>query len=179
MRGAPVKSRDRAEQADGVGMLRARKQFIDISALDRPVAIDIAYGGSCTAGKRDDFDHYHEVLSWAARRGLKVPAGVKLYLQFGTIDVRDYCIGRGYLDAFAAVGAELLQPACGACANCGPGSSEHREQVTISAINRNFSGRSGPGQVWLASPYTVAASAIAGRIIGFDELRRINEAAAV
>jgi len=152
---------------------------IDIGALDSPVAIDIAYGGSCTAGKRDDFDHYHEVLSWAARRGLKVPAGVKLYLQFGTIDVRDYCIGRGYLDAFAAVGAELLQPACGACANCGPGSSEHREQVTISAINRNFSGRSGPGQVWLASPYTVAASAIAGRIIGFDELRRINEAAAV
>ena len=149
---------------------------IDIGALERPVPIDIAYGGSCTAGKRDDFDHYHEVLSWAARRGLKVPAGVKLYLQFGTIDVRDYCMEKGYLDAFAAVGAELLQPACGACANCGPGASEHREQVTISAINRNFSGRSGPGQVWLASPYTVAASAIAGRIIGFDELKRSRSA---
>ena len=149
---------------------------IDIGALDRPVPIDIAYGGSCTAGKRDDFDHYYEVLSWAAHLGLKVPASVKLYLQFGTIDVRDYCIEKGYLDVFAAVGAELLQPACGACANCGPGASEYREQVTISAINRNFSGRSGPGQVWLASPYTVAASAIAGRIIGFDELKQSHSA---
>ena len=54
----------------------------------------------------------------------------------------------------------------------GPGSSERRDQVTVSAINRNFPGRSGPGQVWLASPPTVAASAIAGRIVSFDELRR-------
>jgi 3-isopropylmalate/(R)-2-methylmalate dehydratase large subunit len=145
---------------------------IEVGALETPVRIDIAYGGSCTAGKRDDFDNYHEVLSWAASRGLKVPPGIKLYLQFGTIDVHDYCVARGYLDAFTAVGAELLLPACGACANCGPGSSERREQVTISAINRNFSGRSGPGQVWLASPYTVAASAIAGRIVGFDELKK-------
>ncbi len=144
---------------------------IEIAALEKPVRIDIAYGGSCTAGKRDDFDHYHEVLSWAANRGLKVPSGVKLYLQFGTMDVHDYCIAKGYLDAFTAVGAEMLLPACGACANCGPGSSERREQVTISAINRNFPGRSGPGQVWLASPYTVAASAIAGRIIGFEGLK--------
>ena len=147
---------------------------VEIGALDERIRIDIAYGGSCTAGKREDFDHYHEVLSWAAQQGLKVPPDVKLYLQFGTVDVRDYCIRQGYLDTFAAVGAELLQPACGACANCGPGASEQRDQVTISAINRNFPGRSGPGQVWLASPYTVAASALAGRIIGFDELRRAS-----
>jgi 3-isopropylmalate/(R)-2-methylmalate dehydratase large subunit len=142
-----------------------------LSALTEPVNIDIAYGGSCTAGKRDDFDCYHEVLSWAARRGLRVADGVQLFLQFGTMDVRRYCEEKGYLDAFVAVGAQLLQPACGACANCGPGSSETAEQVVISAINRNFPGRSGPGQVWLASPYTVAASAIAGRIAGFDDLR--------
>jgi 3-isopropylmalate/(R)-2-methylmalate dehydratase large subunit len=43
--------------------------------------------------------------------------------------------------------------------------------VTISAINRNFPGRSGPGQVWLASPSTVAASAIAGEIVSFADLR--------
>jgi 3-isopropylmalate/(R)-2-methylmalate dehydratase large subunit len=43
--------------------------------------------------------------------------------------------------------------------------------VTVSAINRNFPGRSGPGQVWLASPPTVAASAIAGRLTSFEELR--------
>jgi len=45
-------------------------------------------------------------------------------------------------------------------------------QVTVSAINRNFPGRSGPGDVWLASPPTVAASAIAGELASFDELQR-------
>jgi 3-isopropylmalate/(R)-2-methylmalate dehydratase large subunit len=138
--------------------------------VDRP-RIDIAYGGSCTAGKREDFDHYHEVLAWAAARGLRVPEGVTLYLQFGTADVRDYCLRQGYLDAFEQVGATLLQPSCGACANCGPGSSSDPNQVTISAINRNFPGRSGPGQVWLASPPTVAASALVGRIASFAELK--------
>lgn len=138
---------------------------------ERP-QIDIAYGGSCTAGKREDFDHYHAVLRWAADRGLRVADGVKLYLQFGTVDVRDHCIAQGYLAAFDAVGAEILQPACGACANCGPGASEHAGQVTVSAINRNFPGRSGPGSVWLASPPTVAASAIAGELASFGELQR-------
>ena len=138
---------------------------------ERP-AIDVAYGGSCTAGKRDDFDHYHAVLAWAAQRGLRVPKHVKLYLQFGTTDVRDYCESRGYIETFERVGAEMLQPSCGACANCGPGSSTDASQVTVSAINRNFPGRSGPGQVWLASPPTVAASAIAGEIVSFDELRQ-------
>ena len=65
----------------------------------------------------------------------------------------------------------MLQPACGACANCVPGSSSSAEQVTVSAINRNFPGRSGPGSVWLASPATVAASAIAGRLSSFAELQ--------
>jgi 3-isopropylmalate/(R)-2-methylmalate dehydratase large subunit len=144
---------------------------IALGALKKRVKLDIAYGGSCTAGKREDFDHYHEVLAWAAKQGLRVPPGVKLYLQFGTADVRDYCIRKGYLAAFEQVGAELLQPACGACANCGPGSSTDAGQVTISAINRNFPGRSGPGQVWLASPPTVAASAIAGELLSYAELR--------
>ena len=136
-----------------------------------PVAIQIAYGGSCTAGKREDFDRYHEVLAWAVSRGLRVADGVSLFLQFGTVDVRDYCASRGYMAAFEQVGAEILQPACGACANCGPGTSERADQVTVSAINRNFPGRSGPGQVWVASPPTVAASAIAGELISFAALQ--------
>jgi hypothetical protein len=67
--------------------------------------------------------------------------------------------------------AALDDGTCGACANCGPGSLIASEQVTVSAINRNFPGRSGPGQVWLASPPTVAASAIAGTLMSFEELR--------
>ncbi|MDR5807110.1 aconitase family protein [Caballeronia sp. LZ019] len=146
---------------------------VPLSALSERPAVDIAYGGSCTAGKREDFEHYHEVLSWAAAHGLTVPSNVQLFLQFGTSDVRDYCVERGYLKAFEQVGATLLQPSCGACANCGPGSSTQSSQVTISAINRNFNGRSGPGKVWLASPPTVAASAIAGKVMSFDELQRL------
>jgi 3-isopropylmalate/(R)-2-methylmalate dehydratase large subunit len=144
---------------------------LQLAELSKPVAIDIAYGGSCTAGKREDFDHYHAVLKWAADRGLRVAPGVSLYLQFGTTAVRDHCIAAGYMDAFERVGARMLQPSCGACGNCGPGGSVSSSQVTVSAINRNFPGRGGPGQVWLASPPTVAASAIAGRLISFDSLQ--------
>ena len=143
-----------------------------LAELKAPVAIDIAYAGSCTAGKREDFDQYHAVFSWAAERGLKVADGVELFLQFGTLDVREYCIESGYMDAFEKIGATLLMPSCGACAGCGPGSSYSAEQVTVSSINRNFPGRSGPGKVWLASPPTVAASAILGRICSFDELQQ-------
>ena len=144
---------------------------LPLARLARPVRIDIAYGGSCTAGKREDFDHYHAVLRWAADRGLRVAPGVALYLQFGTTAVRDHCAAAGYLDAFERVGARILQPSCGACGNCGPGGSSDPGQVTVSAINRNFPGRGGPGSVWLASPPTVAASAIAGEILSFEELQ--------
>ncbi|WP_315707510.1 aconitase family protein [Brenneria uluponensis] len=142
-----------------------------LSQLTEPVKIDIAYGGSCTAGKRDDFDEYHKVLHWAVQRGKKRSSEVMLYLQFGTMDVYEYCREQGYLETFEKVGAILLKPACGACANCGPGSSINNNQVAISAINRNFPGRSGPGKVWLASPSTVVASAIKGEIISFNDLK--------
>jgi 3-isopropylmalate/(R)-2-methylmalate dehydratase large subunit len=143
---------------------------LPLAALETRPRIDIAYGGSCTAGKREDFEQYHAVLAWAAQRGLRVAPDVVLYLQFGTADVHDFCARQGWIDTFEAVGAQLLQPACGACANCGPGASIAAQQVTVSAVNRNFPGRSGPGQVWLASPATVAASAIAGRLVSFAEL---------
>jgi 3-isopropylmalate/(R)-2-methylmalate dehydratase large subunit len=144
---------------------------LPVDELDREVRIDIAYGGSCTAGKREDFDRYHDVLAWGLKRGLKVPPHVQLFLQYGTTAVRDYCIEQGYDRTFAAAGARILQPSCGACANCGPGSSTDAGQVTISAINRNFPGRSGPGQVWLASPQTVMASALAGRVTSWAALK--------
>lgn len=151
---------------------------IALNQLESRVKIDMAYGGSCTAGKREDFDHYHAVLSWALQQGLKLAPGVKLYLQYGTTAVRDYCVGKGYDRTFAEVGAEILQPSCGACANCGPGSSIDSTQVTVSAINRNFPGRSGPGAVWLASPPTVVASALAGELMSFETLQhRVSETA--
>ena len=147
-------------------------QGLPLSALQAPVRIDIAYGGSCTAGKREDFDHYHAVLAWALARGLRFAPGVQVFLQYGTTAVRDHCKALGYDRTFAAMGVRMLQPSCGACANCGPGSSTEAGQVTVSAINRNFPGRSGPGQVWLASPPTVMASALAGELVSFEALQQ-------
>ena len=145
---------------------------IPLSSLKQEVRIDIAYGGSCTAGKREDFEHYHEVLSWANQRSLRFPPHVQVFLQYGTTAVRDHCQKKGYDATFKAMGVRILQPSCGACANCGPGSSTSSDQVTVSAINRNFPGRSGPGQVWLASPPTVMASALAGSLTSFEALKR-------
>ena len=144
---------------------------LPLSALSEPVRIDIAYGGSCTAGKREDFDHYHAVLHWALARGLRPAPHVQVFLQYGTTAVRDHCRATGQHRTFEAMGVRILEPSCGACANCGPGSSTTSDQVTVSAINRNFPGRSGPGQVWLASPPTVMASAIAGRLMSFEQLK--------
>jgi 3-isopropylmalate/(R)-2-methylmalate dehydratase large subunit len=69
------------------------------------------------------------------------------------------------------VGAQVVSPGCGACNNCGPGQTTSEDQVSISSINRNFPGRSGPGQTWLGSPYTVAASALAGHVTSFQALQ--------
>jgi 3-isopropylmalate/(R)-2-methylmalate dehydratase large subunit len=66
---------------------------------------------------------------------------------------------------FERAGVQLIDPSCGACINAGPGTSDTAEKVTVSAINRNFPGRSGPGQVYLASPLVVMASALVGHIV--------------
>jgi len=128
------------------------------------VAIDIAYGGSCTAGKIDDLIFYHQVCKEAVDAGLTVADGVKFYIQFGSEHVERFCRANGLIDTFEKAGVTLIHPGCGACIGCGPGVSVESDQVTVSAINRNFKGRSGPGRLWLASPLTVAASAFTGRI---------------
>jgi 3-isopropylmalate/(R)-2-methylmalate dehydratase large subunit len=132
------------------------------------VKIDIAYGGSCTGGKKADMDMYASVLRDAVAKGQRVAPGVHFYLQFGSQDIRRYAEQKGYLEVFEKAGAELVDPSCGACIKAGPGSSDSPDQVTVSAQNRNFPGRSGPGKVYLASPLVVAASAIAGRIVQPD-----------
>jgi 3-isopropylmalate/(R)-2-methylmalate dehydratase large subunit len=132
---------------------------------DEPVRIDVAYAGSCTAGKKEDMDMYAAVLSEARAQGLRVHPDVKLYIQCGSQEVRQYCEREGYLALFEEVGAEFIEPGCGACIAAGPGTSKRPDEVTISSQNRNFPGRSGPGRLYLASPYTVAASAIAGHIV--------------
>lgn len=139
---------------------------VPLTSLKSDVKIDIAYGGSCTGGKKADMDMYAEVLSRALEHGKRVADGVKLYIQFGSQEIREYAEAKGYVDVFQRAGAELINPSCGACIKAGPGVSNSKDEVTVSAINRNFPGRSGPGQVYLASPLVVAASAVMGRIAG-------------
>ena len=139
-----------------------------IRDLHTPVPIEIAYGGTCTAGKNEDMDMYAAVLAEALKQGKRVADSVKFYIQFGSQETREYCVRRGYLDVFQRAGAHVIEPSCGACINAGPGVSTRPDQVVISAQNRNFPGRSGPGQMYLASPFTVAASAVAGYIVEYE-----------
>src|SRR5881398_59468 len=139
-----------------------------IRDLNTPVPVELAYGGTCTAGKNEDMDMYAAVLADALRQGKKVSEGVRFYIQFGSQETREYCQRRGYLDVFQKAGAQMIEPSCGACINAGPGVSTRPEQVVISAQNRNFPGRSGPGQMYLASPLTVAASAVTGYIVEYE-----------
>ena len=143
-----------------------------VRELNTPVPVEIAYGGTCTAGKNEDMDMYAQVLADALKQGKRVADSVKFYIQFGSQETREYCLRRGYLDIFKKAGAQVIEPSCGACINAGPGVSTRPDQVVISAQNRNFPGRSGPGQMYLASPFTVAASAVAGYIVEYGASER-------
>src|SRR2546421_687645 len=139
-----------------------------IRELNTPVPVEIAYGGTCTAGKNEDMDMYAGVLADALRQGKRIADSVKFYIQFGSQETRDYCIRKEYIDIFKNAGALVIEPSCGARINAGPGVSTRPDQIVISAQNRNFPGRSGPGQMYLASPLTVAASAVAGYIVEYE-----------
>jgi 3-isopropylmalate/(R)-2-methylmalate dehydratase large subunit len=147
-----------------------------IRDLNTPIPIDLAYGGTCTAGKNEDMDMYAEVLADALKQGKRIASSVQFYIQFGSQETREYCVRKGYLQIFEKAGAKVIEPSCGACINAGPGVSTRPEQVVISAQNRNFPGRSGPGQMYLASPLTVAASAVAGYIVEYEAKLNLVEA---
>jgi 3-isopropylmalate/(R)-2-methylmalate dehydratase large subunit len=146
-----------------------------VRELHTPVPVEIAYGGTCTAGKNEDMDMYAEVLNDALQRGKRVAESCRFYIQFGSQETREYCVRKGYLDIFAKAGAQIIEPSCGACINAGPGVSTRPDQVVISAQNRNFPGRSGPGLMYLASPLTVAASAVAGYIVEYEPVAKRQE----
>ena len=146
-----------------------------IDELTDPVPVEIAYAGSCTAGKKEDMDMYARVFREARDRwGLGVHPDVNCYIQCGSTDVREYAREQGYLDLFREIGAEFIEPGCGACIAAGPGVTRSAEQVSVSSQNRNFPGRSGPGQLYLVSPYSVAASAVAGRVVGWEPGARVE-----
>ncbi|HXZ42058.1 MAG TPA: aconitase family protein, partial [Terriglobales bacterium] len=104
-----------------------------IRELNTPVPVELAYGGTCTAGKNEDMDMYAAVLADALKHGKRVADSVKFYIQFGSQETRDYCVRKGYLEIFQKAGAHVIEPSCGACINAGPGVTTRPEQVVISA----------------------------------------------
>lgn len=135
-------------------------------AASRPIdgfagtPINAAYIGACTGAKLADLRMAAQVL-----RGKRVAPGVKLWIAPASLRDQNSAHDEGTLQALLDAGGVLLPNACGACAGYG----EFRfgdDDVVISSTARNFKGRMGSplAQVYLGSPYTVAASAVAGRI---------------
>ena len=126
--------------------------------------LDIAYIGACTGAKLDDLRMAASVLKGQRARAqlLVAPASQADQAQ---------AVAEGIMQTLQDAGATILPNACGACAGYGAHRFGEHARV-ISTTARNFKGRMGAAssQVWLASPYTVAASAIAGRIIDPREI---------
>ncbi|SFO76448.1 3-isopropylmalate/(R)-2-methylmalate dehydratase large subunit [Variovorax sp. PDC80] len=119
--------------------------------------LDLAYGGSCTAGDLGSIAMYAEVFSG---RRVRIPT----YVQYGSQLVQQQARQAGYHDVLVAAGVTVIdEPGCGACISAGPG-GPRAGQVAISATNRNMPGRMGDGDVYLANPRVLAASAVAGCI---------------
>lgn len=123
------------------------------------VAIDIAYIGACTGAKLDDLRAAAQVL-----RGRKVASNVRLLVAPASIKDQDAAEKEGTLGVLVDAGAQLFATACGACS--GYGNALSGDVTVISSTARNFKGRMGSpdARVYLGSPYTVAASALTGRI---------------
>lgn len=136
------------------------------AAEQRGVAIDQAYIGACTGAKLVDLKMAAEVL-----RGRRVASGVRLLIAPASTRTTAEAAADGTLATLTAAGAILLPSGCGACAGLGAGVLG-RGEVCIASTARNFKGRMGApdAQVYLGSPYTVAAAAVVGRIVDPREL---------
>ncbi|MEA1896778.1 MAG: aconitase/3-isopropylmalate dehydratase large subunit family protein, partial [Bacteroidota bacterium] len=136
---------------------------IDLTSL-KMVKIDSAFVGSCTNGRIEDMREVAAVL-----KGKKVAPGVVLKIVPATGSIWDQCLEEGLIKIFRDAGALVSNAGCAGCAagqvgQNGPG------EITISTGNRNFPGKQGRGEVYLSSPGTVAASALAGYITDEDNI---------
>ncbi len=136
---------------------------VDIQ-MEKRVKIDSAFVGSCTNGRMEDMRTVARVL-----KGRKVAPGVVLKIVPATDNIWRQCLDEGLITIFKDAGALVSNAGCAGCAagqvgQNGPG------EVTISTGNRNFPGKQGKGLVYLASPASVAASAVAGYITTEDDI---------
>jgi 3-isopropylmalate/(R)-2-methylmalate dehydratase large subunit len=130
----------------------------DVAAF-ADIAPTIAYIGACTGAKLEDLRAAASVL-----KGQRVAAGVQLMVAPASAREQEQARQEGVMQILQEAGATVLPNSCGACA--GYGATFAEGATVISSTARNFKGRMGPASVnvYLASPYTVAASALRGRI---------------
>jgi len=152
---------------EGLGPMIARPGHPDDVVPVSDVAgvkVDSVFVGSCTNGRYEDMMEIARVLD-----GRKVAPGVVLKIVPATNQVWRRCLEDGLLETFKRAGALVGNAGCAGCAagqigQNGPG------EVTVSTGNRNYPGKQGKGEVYLASPATAAASAVAGVIATADEI---------
>ncbi len=125
------------------------------------IKVDQVYIGNCANGTMTDLRQAAHML-----RGRKVADGTRLIIVPASRRVYKQALGEGLLDIFVDAGAVVSTPTCGACFGGHTGVMAPGERV-VATTNRNFRGRMGSpeAEVFLASAYTAAASAVAGRIV--------------
>ncbi len=147
------------------GQVQGFERALDYTGLKAGAAIagtpiEWAFVGSCTNGRIEDLRLVAEVL-----RGQKISEGVTMYIVPGSEEVREIAVKEGLDKVFKEAGADFRMPGCSMCLGMNDDKVPAGARC-ISSSNRNFMGRQGPGSIThLASPATVAASAIAGKII--------------
>jgi len=135
--------------------------------LERGTKIDSAFIGSCTNGRIEDMRAAAKILE-----NRQVAPGVVLKIVPATDEIWNKCLQEGIIDIFKKAGALVSNAGCAGCAagqvgQNGPG------EITLSTGNRNFPGKQGKGSVYLASPATVAASAVAGYITHENDIPEV------
>ncbi len=159
--------RSEVVELTGLGPMVARPGHPeDVVALEsvRGRKVDSVFIGSCTNGRYEDLEEAARVL-----RGRKVAPGVVLKIVPTTDAMWRRAMAEGLFDVFKTAGALISNAGCGGCAagqvgQNGPG------EVTVSTGNRNFAGKQGRGEVYLASPAVAAASSVAGFLTDPDNI---------
>ena len=140
---------------------------LHIDELAEPVEIEIAYAGSCTAGKKEDMDMYARVFreAWeGAGRG--VHPGVRCYIQCGSTDVREYARERGYLDLFPRDRGRVHRAGMRGVHRGRAGDHAHGRAGVGVVAEPELSGAVRAGAAVPGVAVFVAASAVAGRVVG-------------
>jgi 3-isopropylmalate dehydratase small subunit len=136
---------------------------VEINVVKK-VKIDSGFIGSCTNGRYEDMKAAADVL-----KDKKVAPGVVLKIVPSTNEVWDQCLENGLIKIFKDAGALLSNAGCAGCA-AGQVGQNGKGEITVSTGNRNFPGKQGKGEVYLASPAVVAASSVAGYITTPDDI---------